>query len=141
MAVDRWNPASFWSLDGVPMHHAVAVHDGVTIHLSGQVGWDSKNNLIGPGDVRAQTEKTFDNIEVILGSVGGVLDDLVSLTYYYVNPSDVAAIREVRAKRLSAEHGPASAGIRCAGLILPELLVEIVSIAVVPRDRYRPPNQ
>ncbi len=140
MTVHRWNPASLWGIGGFPMHQGVAVMDGVTIHLTGQVGWDTDGQLVGPGDARAQTIKAFENIADILAPVGGSVADLVSLTTFYVDPADIPAIREARAEWLDHDTAPISTAIQCAGLVAPDLLVELHGIAVVPHDRFRPPS-
>ncbi len=42
--------------------HVVDVPAGRTIYVAGQVAFDEKGNLVGPGDVRAQTEQVFRNL-------------------------------------------------------------------------------
>ena len=39
---------------------------GKTVYLSGQVGWDEQQQIVGPGDLRAQTWQTFRNIETAM---------------------------------------------------------------------------
>ncbi len=136
----RWNPANVWGIGGFPMHQGVAVLDGVTVHITGQVGWDSDGRLIDPGDATAQTHKAFDNIAEILAPVGGTIADLVSLTTFYVRPEDIPAIRQARAERLSPDTAPISTAIQCAGLVAPDLLVELHGIANVPNNRFHPPS-
>ena len=46
-----------------------------------------------------------ENLETVLGTVGGRLEDIVSQTIYFVNRDDLAEIREVRAERLRYEEG------------------------------------
>jgi len=121
------------------MHQGVAVNDGVTVHITGQVGWNADGTLVGPGDAAAQTHKAFDNIQAILAPVGGTIADLVSLTTFYVDPADIPAIRDARAERLAPSTAPISTAIQCAGLVAPDLLVELHGIAVVPHDRFHPP--
>ena len=68
----------------------------------------------------------------IIEAAGGTLNDLVSITTYYVDQADYAAITDARREALSGTDGPATTGIRIAGLVDPALLVEISGIAVVP---------
>ncbi|MEO1492293.1 MAG: RidA family protein [Pseudomonadota bacterium] len=138
--IHRWNPDNVWGIGGFPMHQGVAVVDGVTVHITGQVGWTADGTLVGPGDSGAQTHKAFDNIAAILAPVGGTIADLVSLTTFYVYPDDIPAIRQARAERLSPETAPISTAIQCAGLVAPDLLVELHGIAVIPHDRFHPPE-
>lgn len=136
----RYNPPTGWPQLGRPFHHGVVEPSGRTLHMTGQVAWDSQSNIIGIGDCEAQANKCFDNLEEILAAVGGRLDDIVSLTIFYVDPSDMPAIQKVRAERIRPENGPVSILIQAAGLITPDHLVEVIPIAVIPTDRFHEPS-
>lgn len=136
----RYNPPTGWPQLGRPFHHGVIAPEGKTLHMTGQVAWDAEANVICKGDCEAQARKCFDNVESILKAVGGRLDDIVSLTVFYIDPNDMPAIQKVRAEKLALEHGPVSILIQAAGLIAPELLVEIAPIAVIPEDRFQEPQ-
>ncbi|MEM7496355.1 MAG: RidA family protein, partial [Pseudomonadota bacterium] len=112
---------------------------GRVLHMTGQVAWDRDGAVIGNGDCEAQARQCFDNVEQILQAVGGRLADIVSLTIFYVDPGDMPAIQKVRAERLRLEEGPVSILIQAAGLIAPDLLVEVIPIAVIPEDRFHDP--
>jgi enamine deaminase RidA (YjgF/YER057c/UK114 family) len=43
---------------------------GRAVHVSGQVAWDADQNIVGPGDVGRQLEKSLDNLAAALASVG-----------------------------------------------------------------------
>jgi enamine deaminase RidA (YjgF/YER057c/UK114 family) len=107
------------------------------LHVTGQVAWDKDANVIGEDDCETQVRQCFDNVEHILRAFGGRLDDIVSLTIFYVDLADMPAIQKVRAERLKPENGPVSILIQAAGLIAPELLVEVIPIAVIPEDRFQ----
>jgi len=136
----RFNPPTSWAPNGRPYHHGVIQPDGKVLHISGQVAWDSEEKIIGEGNAEAQARQAFDNVEHILRAVGGRLEDIVSLTIFYVNPIDVPAIQKVRGERLQPEHGPAIILIQAAALIAPEFLVEVAPIAVIPEDRFHEPR-
>ena len=55
---------------------------GRVLHISGQVGIDENWNVVGEGDMPAQCRQTLMNIQAILDSVGGVMDDIVSVIVY-----------------------------------------------------------
>ncbi|MGL4238264.1 RidA family protein, partial [Tabrizicola sp.] len=82
----------------------------------------------------------FDNVEHILKAVGGRFEDMVSLTIYFVNANDMPTIQRVRAEKLPPETAPTSILIQAAGLVIPEILVELVPIAVIPFERYHEPR-
>lgn len=136
----RFNPPTGWPQLGRPFHHGVIEPEGKVLHMTGQVAWDKDANIIGKGDCEAQARECFENVEGILNTIGGRLDDIVSLTVFYLDPADMSAIQKVRAEKLKPEHGPVSILIQAAGLIVPDLLVEIAPIAVVPHDRYHNPK-
>lgn len=141
--MDRVNhqPPDMWGgpsgQDGFPFHHAVVEPAGRRVHLTGQVAWDADMNIVGGDDPATQTHATLDNIAHVLDGLGGSLDDIVNMTTYYVNQDHYPAITEVRAERLANEFGPATTGIRVAGLVVPELLVQIAVIAVIPEARFK----
>lgn len=108
--------------------------------MTGQVAWDAEGRLIGPGDCEAQIRKCFGNVESILSAVGGRLDDIVSLSIFFVNRDDLPAIQKVRAEKFKPDLAPASILIQTPGLVAPELLVELAPIAVIPFDRYHDPK-
>ena len=130
------NRADVWSSTGFPMNQGVVEPEGRRIHLTGQVAWDADFNTLCPGDAGGQTRAALDNIAKVLSSVGGTLDDIVSLTTYFVRDEDKAAITAVRKDVLKQEFGPAATGIRVAGLWADDLLVELTVVAVVPFDRF-----
>lgn len=107
--------------------------------MTGQVAWDGEGNLVGEGDCEAQLRQCFDNVEHILRAVGGRFEDMVSLTIYFLNTEDMPAIQRVRAEKLAPEIAPASILIQTPGLVVPELLVELVPVAVIPFERYHDP--
>jgi enamine deaminase RidA (YjgF/YER057c/UK114 family) len=50
--------------------------------------------VVGRGDMRAQPRKTLENIRAVLGSVGGLMGDVVSLTH---SVTDIDAFRPLHA--------------------------------------------
>lgn len=113
--------------------------EGVRLHISGQVAFDAEGNVVGVGDIRAQTRKVLDNIKTILAAVGGLMSDIVQVVVYVTDMSHLKAIHEVRAEYFERPY-PASTLVQVSALIRPELLIEISAIAVIPRDRLRRPD-
>ena len=136
----RFNPPSGWPQRGRAFNHGVVQPEGRVLHITGQVAWDSEGQVVGLGDCEAQMRKSFENVESILAAVGGRLEDIVSMTIYFIDPADLPAIQKVRAEKLAPEVAPASIIIQTPGLVAPELLVELVPIAVIPAERYHEPR-
>ena len=137
-----FNPTHGCEPGGPTFSQGVVQHEGRILHVTGQVAWDEHRRVIGPGDAGAQMAKCVENIETVLAVVGGRLEDIVSMTIYFVNRDDLPAIRAAREKHLSFPVGqaPVSILIQVSGLVDPALLVELVPIAVIPHACYRPPT-
>lgn len=134
------NPAGTWSPRDRGFSMGVAAAPGYTVHLTGQVGWDSAERIVGPGDVAEQTRQAFRNIQTVLATFGGRLEDVVSITTCYLHPADLPVIQMVRSEFLDPHSAPASISLQIAGLGSPDFLVELVPIAVIPPDRFTTPG-
>jgi enamine deaminase RidA (YjgF/YER057c/UK114 family) len=119
--------------------HAAATRGGVTVHVSGQIALDRDGNLVGKGDLRAQTRQVFENIRMILEEAGGSFDDVVKITQYVVGlrPEDRPAITEVRSKYLNQVNPPASTMIGVPSLVMEGLLIEVEAVAVIDEEKSR----
>ena len=114
--------------------------EGIVVHLTGQVAWDADENIIGAGDIEAQTRQCFENIGRLLGQAGGTLSDIVSITTYFTDRAQLPAIQKVRTEYLDPSSAPVSTSVMVAGLGHEDFLVELTPIAVIPGDRYRHPS-
>lgn len=121
------NPANGYS-------HVVVAPAGKTVYISGQVSLNEKAEVVGKGDVRAQTEHVFQNLKKALAAAGATFDDVVKVTYFVVGlkPEHLPHLREVRAKYLNQQTPPASTLVGVAALAVADWLVEIEVIAVLP---------
>ena len=134
-----FNPAGVWGPRGRGFSMGLAHDAGVMVHLTGQVAWDADEQIIGHGDVTRQTEACFENIRTVLEEVGGTLEDIVSITTWFLDRGDLAAIQKVRSKYLDFPNPPVSSSIMVAGLGHEDFLVELTPVAVVPFERYVEP--
>jgi len=108
--------------------------EGRVIQFTGQVAWDADEKIIGKGDVAEQTRQCFRNMEALLREVGGTLENVVSITTYFLDLDDLPIIQNVRNEFLSELDPPVSTSVKVAGLGHDEFLVELTPIAVVPND-------
>ena len=122
---ERIDPGWAWD-DGLSL--AQAVKAGDWLYISGQVALDPGGNVVGRGDMRAQSQRVFENIEAILQQAGGALDNLVRITAYLTDMSRYPEYNEVRTKFLGARP-PASTTIQVSGLAFEGLLVEVDAVA------------
>lgn len=113
--------------------HVVTATGSKTIYISGQVAVDENGQVVGKGDLKAQTEQAFKNIQRALAAAGATFRDVVKTNIYVVGlrPDHVSAIREVRSRYVSADHPPASTLVGISALVGADWLIEIEAIAVV----------
>ena len=114
--------------------HVVTSTGGKTIYVSGQVSVDERGQVVGKGDLKAQTEQAFANLAVALKAAGASFRDVVKMNLYVVGlqPELVPLIREVRARHVNGESPPASTLVGVSALVGADWLIEIEVVAVVP---------
>jgi enamine deaminase RidA (YjgF/YER057c/UK114 family) len=115
-------------------HFSHAVRVGQMIYVGATAGTDHALQLagtrVGYVDAMAQTRKMLDNLETVLGLLGGKLDDLVQVKTYLADPRDIAAAREINIARLGAP-GPVQAFVGSHAFPLPQAAIELDAIAVL----------
>lgn len=127
-AIERMNPQGLSTPTGYT--HVVSARGGKTIYIAGQIALDAKGQLVGKGDLAAQTRQVFENLSIALKAAGASFDHVVKTNYYMRDASQVAVVREIRTKYFSKEL-PASTLIEVPRLAQPDFLIEIEVIAVV----------
>ena len=117
----------------------VEMDNCVMLFISGTASVDEDGESIHPGDVKAQTRRTFTNIKALLESEGADWHDIVRTTCYLADFRTYDEFNEVR-NAFYQEEGldpfPASTCIE-ARICRPELLVEVEAIAMIPKDRAK----
>ncbi|HKB09419.1 MAG TPA: RidA family protein [Vicinamibacterales bacterium] len=127
--VKRTNPPALSKPTGYT-HVVEVTGPAKTIYISGQIAFDKDGKLVGAGDMKAQAEQVFKNLEVALAAAGAKFSDVVKMNSYITDMSKVQAVRDVRARYFS-DTAPASTFVQVAGLVRPELLLEVEVVAVV----------
>jgi reactive intermediate/imine deaminase len=112
-------------------HYTDAVVAGGFIFIAGMLADDANGALVGEGDVVAQTEQIFENIEAILARLGASLKDVVKLVVYVTDITDRAAINTVRVRRFGTTR-PTSTLVQVGALVNPDARVEIETVALAP---------
>jgi enamine deaminase RidA (YjgF/YER057c/UK114 family) len=112
--------------------HVVEVTAGRPVYISGQVALDGAGELVGPGDVAAQARQVFENLQAALGSVGAGFEQVVKLTVYLVDATQMPAVREVRDRYVDTARPPAGTAVEVRRLVRDDLLVEVEAVAVLP---------
>lgn len=129
MSVDVIQPDSVHDTRAFSYSHATRMGD--LIFLAGQVAVDRDGNLVGKGDVRAQTEQVFANVQAILEAAGSGLDKVGKVTVFTTKLEYRPIIHEIRSQKFEAAgHLPASTLAVVTSLADPEWLVEIEAVAM-----------
>lgn len=120
---------------GIPVAFCNAIAFDLTdvkrlVYVSGQLAVDENDQLIGVGDVGAQTAQVLKNIESSLAQLGGTLADVVQVTVFVKDMTDLKAIHEVRLRAFSPPY-PTSTLVAVAGFVHPDALIEINAVAAL----------
>jgi enamine deaminase RidA (YjgF/YER057c/UK114 family) len=111
--------------------HVVEITAGRPVYIAGQVALDPAGKLVGPGDIRAQVRQVFDNLRVALEAVGAGFEQVVKLTYYLVDATQLPVVREIRDQYVNIQQPPASTAVEVRRLVRDDLLIEVEAIAVI----------
>jgi reactive intermediate/imine deaminase len=122
----RIDPGWAWD-DNLPL--AQAQQQGDIIYVSGQVAYNSDGQLVGEGDMKAQTRQVFQNIREVLDAAGAAMQDIIKINTYITDQSKFMDMLEVR-KEIFGDNPPASTAVVVAGLAFPGLLIEVEAIAM-----------
>ena len=97
------------------------------LYVSGTLPFDKENNVVHVGDAEAQTRHVLETIKGAVEEAGGTMDDVTFNTILITDWDNYAAVNKVYAEYFPGEK-PARYCIQ-VGLVKPEALVEIASIA------------
>ena len=106
-----------------------------TIYVGGQDAINASGEIVGKGDLKAQTEQILKNIQAALAAGGAQLEHVIKWNLYVVQGQSLQegfeVFQHVWGNRL---HPPAIAMMFVSGLAHPDFLAEMDAIAVVPQD-------
>jgi enamine deaminase RidA (YjgF/YER057c/UK114 family) len=128
----------FLNPDGLshnPAFSNVAVVSGSvrTIYIGGQDAVDAEGNIVGIGDIAAQTEQVLRNLRTALAAAGAGPEHVVKWNVLVVDGQDFgagyAAFQRVWGDQ---PNPPVITAAVVKGLAHPDFLVEMDAIAVVP---------
>lgn len=124
--IERLNPEGL--TQPTAYHHLVKV--GNLLFIAGQVALDSKGNLVGENDMKAQVRQVLENLKTVLGSQGADYSNVAKINIF---TTDIERFREAADVREEYFRGnpPASTLVQIERLANPGFLVEIEAIAVL----------
>jgi enamine deaminase RidA (YjgF/YER057c/UK114 family) len=99
------------------------------IVLAGHMPLDENNQLVGAGDIEAQTRAVYENLRRSLHAAGADLANILRMTTYLVDlRAHTAGVRKVRAEYFGGATPPASTMIEIARLPA-GVLIEVEALA------------
>ena len=78
---------------------SIAYRDRKHVIISGTASIDRDGEILYPGDVSRQLDRTIENVEALLKQAGGTLKDMCVLIVYIRDPSDQALMRHAMRER------------------------------------------
>lgn len=134
MTINLVNPEGLPTVD---IYRQVSIATGSKlVFIAGQIARDADGGKVGEGDLAAQVEQCYLNIDTALAEVGGSFDDVARLTVYLVDwtpdkmPQFVEGVVRASAK-LGVTPLPPLTGVGVAALAEPDVLVEVEATAVI----------
>jgi len=104
-----------------------------TIYIGMQNAVDASRNIIGKGDIAAQTEQVLKNIDICLDVAGAKPEHVVQWNIYVAQGQPIQPAFSVGERWLgNRPNPPLNSVVIVAGFIPPDFLVGIDAIAVVP---------
>ena len=131
--IKRTNPPTLSTPTGYT-HIVEVTGPGKTIYIAGQIALDKEGKVVGEGDMKAQAEQVFKNLEAALTAAGAKFSDVVKMNTYITDMEKAPAVREVRARYFGSTT-PASTLVQVAKLARSEFLLEIEVVAAIGPGR------
>jgi len=114
----------------LPAAHGAVLMPGKLVAVCGQIPTDVDGNVVGEGDIKAQTRQVLDNIVYVLKDAGATLADVFKINVYLTDISQIGEVLEVR-REYFTESTPISTAVEVSALVRKELLVEIEAMAML----------
>ena len=108
----------------------IAYADRAHHFISGTASIDKTGQVLHRGDVVRQLERALDNVDALLSAGSARLDDLMHITVYLRDPTDVSRVGGYLAERLAGLPTLIVEGAVCR----PEWLIEVEGIAITGND-------
>jgi 2-iminobutanoate/2-iminopropanoate deaminase len=125
-----------YSVDDTPepiSHYCDAVRFGDLVYISGCGPLDADLTLVGGDNIKEQTRATLVNIGKVLSTVGATFGDVLKVTVYLTDVSELKAVDTVR-REFFGNARPASTLVEVAGLAVPGMRIEIEAVVGLRRN-------
>jgi enamine deaminase RidA (YjgF/YER057c/UK114 family) len=103
---------------------------GKIVYIAGQLARDIDGNCVGEGDMRAQMEQTFTNLDRCLKAAGATWADVVKTNSFVTDFDEFQKCGDVRMRYFGVAT-PTSTTVGVTRLAGPDFMIEIEAVAVV----------
>ena len=116
-------------LYGVTFERGTALHfeDRTQILISGTASIDKEGQIVAPGDINSQTERTFENIKALLEETGAGFEDIAQMIVYIRDTADFNKVE----KYISGHFPEVPKVVTWAPVCRPGWLLEVECIAYI----------
>ena len=114
--------------------HGVLISGGHMLFLAGQTGSNAEGQIIAPGDLVAQYEQTLRNLQTVVESAGGKMQNITKLNIFIRDREDYLAQLQplgIVHRSFFGSYYPATALFEVSAFFQNETLVEIEGLAVI----------
>jgi enamine deaminase RidA (YjgF/YER057c/UK114 family) len=108
-----------------------AIRVGNLLFISGTTAADESGELVGPGDIVAQTRYIYQKFARLLAAAGAGFEHVVQTTEYVTTTENYRRTADVRREFFRPPY-PTATGVIVAGLLRKGALIEISAMAVLP---------
>jgi enamine deaminase RidA (YjgF/YER057c/UK114 family) len=134
LKIERFQPegTNIRMSGGKPSYsHVVTVSgSGKIVYTAGQLARDIDGNCVGKGDMRAQMEQTFQNLDRCLKAAGATWADVVKTNTFVTDFDEFQKCADIRMRYLGMAT-PTSTTVGVTRLAGPDFMIEIEAVAVV----------
>ena len=118
---------------GYSKYVEVDLGDSKMIILSGQVAFDANGNTVGKDNFEQQAEHIFQSIKSIVEKAGGSMENVIKLTNYLTDVSNLPVFKKVRDRYINTAQPPASTTMEVSKFVKDDLLLEVEVTAIISK--------
>lgn len=110
--------------------YSQAIRAGGTVYVSGQIALDpATGQLVGDGDVAAETHQVMRNLQAVLTAAGLSMRDIVKCSIFVQDLGNFGLINDIYGSYFDADYAPARETVEVSRLPK-DVQVEISCVAV-----------
>ena len=117
-----------------PFGYSHAIQVEKTLYISGQIPLDMELKSVGEGDIAAQTDQAYANMQKVLEEAGGSMRNVVMLNIYCTDLEEYDKHTRPIRKKYFGDYYPATTAVEVRRLYRPEYMIEIEAVAVLDTE-------